>query len=90
MHALFSVVLLAFAPAVYGYGWVADQVGVDPSLLKEARYASQKRQTSCPFNADHKGAAPCSAAFPYTGARNGLPGTGKGGIKASSISCQLM
>jgi hypothetical protein len=89
MHALFSLLFLAFAPAAYGYAWVANQAGVDPSLLKEARYAAQKRQTSCPFNANHQDAAPYSAAFPYTGARNGLPGTGNGGIKVSVRDCEL-
>lgn len=40
-----------------------------------------KRQNSCPFNANHKPAAAYSSKYPYTGAKNGAPGTGVGGIK---------
>jgi len=76
-----SLLLLSYVPTAYSYGWVAGQAGVDSSLLHEARYANQKRQSSCPFNPTHKGAAPYDSKYPYTGARNGLPGTGKGGIK---------
>ena len=80
MHTLSSLLLLSSASTALGYGWVAGQAGVDSSLLK-ARYANQKRQTSCPFNPDHEGAAPYTDTYPYTGAKNGAPGTGKGGIK---------
>jgi hypothetical protein len=81
MHTISSLLLLSSASTAWGYGWVAGQAGVDSSLLKEGRYANQKRQTSCPFNPVHKGAAPYDSKYPYTGARNGAPGTGKGGIK---------
>jgi hypothetical protein len=80
MHTLSSLVLLTSASVAHGYGWVAGRPGVDSSLLKEARYATEKRQASCPFNANHKGAAPYSDKYPYAGAKNGVPGTGKGGI----------
>jgi hypothetical protein len=89
MHTLSSLVLLSTASNAWGYGWVASQAGVDSSLLREARYANQKRQTSCPFNPDHKGAAPYSDKYPYTGAKNGAPGTGKGGIKVRQRNYSL-
>jgi hypothetical protein len=81
MHTLSSLLLLSSASTAWGYGWVAGQAGVDSSLFKEARYATQKRQMSCPFNPDHKGAAPYATEYPYTGAKNGVPGSQKGGIK---------
>ncbi|KAH3916989.1 hypothetical protein HBH56_050320 [Parastagonospora nodorum] len=81
MHTLSSLLVLSSATSAWGYGWVASQAGVDSSLLREARYANNKRQTTCPFNADHKGAAPYTSQYPYTGAKNGVPGSQKGGIK---------
>jgi hypothetical protein len=83
MHTLSSLLLLSSASTAWGYGWVANQAGVDASLLREARYANQKRQTSCPFNAEHKGAAPYTTQYPYTGAKNGVRGSQVGGIKVS-------
>ena len=65
--------------AASAFPWVANQPGVDSSLLKNS--PQQRREVSCPFNSNHEGAAPYSAKYPYTGAKNGLPGTGIGGIK---------
>ncbi|KAF1921724.1 hypothetical protein BDU57DRAFT_584754 [Ampelomyces quisqualis] len=81
MTTLDFLLLSSAVSTAWGYGWVAGQAGVDSSLLREARYANHKRQNSCPFNPDHKGAAPYSDTYPYTGAKNGLPGSQKGGIK---------
>lgn len=81
MHTFSSLLLLSSATTAWSYGWVAGQAGVDSSLFRNARYANQKRQSSCPFNSDHQGAAPYSDDYPYTGAKNGLPGSQKGGIK---------
>ena len=53
---------------------------VDLSLLRKD-YGHQKRQTSCPNNPNHQGAVPFNPRFPYTGARDGLPGTQIGGIE---------
>ncbi|CAO2658790.1 Nn.00g065130.m01.CDS01 [Neocucurbitaria sp. VM-36] len=78
MHTL-SLLLLSASSAI-AYPWVAGQPGVDSSLFRKARLP-EKRQASCPFNPNHKGAAPYSDKYPYTGAKNGIPGTGKGGIK---------
>lgn len=64
------------------FPFVSDMPGVDSSAFRNAkRPSSHKRQSSCPFNPNHKGAAPYNSKYPYTGARNGLPGTGIGGIK---------
>jgi hypothetical protein len=72
--------LLLFASTTYSYSWVPEQPGVDTALFHQLRQYD-KRQANCPFNANHEPAAPYNPKFPYTGARNGLPGTGKGGIK---------
>ena len=81
MRILFWTAALS-AQAVSAFPWVVDQPGVDSSPLRHARRApNAKRQGSCPFNANHPGAAPYNPQYPYTGAKNGLPGTGIGGIK---------
>jgi hypothetical protein len=56
MHTLSSLLLLSSASSAWGYGWVAGQAGVDSSLLRQARYANQKRQTTCPctLSMDHE------------------------------------
>ncbi|KAF2847959.1 Cloroperoxidase [Plenodomus tracheiphilus IPT5] len=82
MHTLPS--LLLFASSAAAFPWVAGTPGVDSSLFREAREAraaTQKRQNSCPFNANHQPAAPYTAPYTYVGAKNGVPGTGRGGIK---------
>lgn len=74
---------VAFAiTAVQPFPFVSTAPGVDSSPLRNVkRSAAEKRQSSCPFNSQHPGAAPYNAQYPYTGAKNGLPGTGVGGIK---------
>lgn len=79
MHTLPSILL--FASSAAAFPWVAGAPGVDSSLFKKAHAATQKRQTACPFNANHRPAAPYTAPYTYAGAKNGIPGTGKGGIK---------
>ncbi len=78
-----SLFVVAFAAiTTNAFPFVSDMPGVDSSLFQHARRsANAKRQASCPFNANHAGAAPYSSQYPYLGARNGLPGTGVGGIK---------
>lgn len=81
MRAVVMVVALT-TPAINAFPWVSEQPGVDSSPFGNTRRSAfAKRQASCPFNANHPGAAPYNSQYPYTGARNGLPGTGKGGIK---------
>ena len=80
MHLTILILTLA-AHSVRPFPFVVDIPGVDSSLLhKDSGASNEKRQTTCPFNSVHPGAAPYNAKYPYTGARNGLPGTGKGGV----------
>jgi hypothetical protein len=72
--------LLLLASTACSYSWVPEQPGVDTALFRKLR-EHDKRQANCPFNANHEPAAAYNPRFPYTGAKNGLPGTGKGGIK---------
>jgi hypothetical protein len=78
MHKL--LILLLSSTIVSSYSWVPGQPGVESALLRRGRPIG-KRQANCPFNANHEPAAVFNQKYPYTGARNGLPGTGKGGIK---------
>ena len=74
------------AYSILAFPFIAEMPGVDSSLLRSAdRVSSEKRQTTCPFNSVHPGAAPYNASYPYTGAQNGLPGTGKGGILVPAV-----
>lgn len=79
MHWTTLLFMIAVNHAL-AFPFVAEMPGVDTSLLLKARASKDKRQSSCPFNSVHPGAAPYNADYPYTGAQNGLPGTGKGGI----------
>ena len=81
-HHVFDRIYLHSRSGIYlTFPFVAEIPGVDSSILRKASsVANEKRQSSCPFNSIHPGAAPYDARYPYTGARNGLPGTGKGGI----------
>ena len=80
MHSKTLVFMLVLESAL-AYPFVAQMPGVDSSLLRNAKRGShEKRQTTCPFNSNHPGAAPYSTAYPYLGAQNGAPGNGKGGI----------
>ena len=64
------------------FPFLSDIPGVDSSALRNPQSSpNHKRQSTCPFNSNHPGAAPYNSKFPYTGAKNGLPGTGVGGIK---------
>lgn len=78
MHYL-SLLALS-ASSTLAYPWVSGQPGVDSSLFRNAR--PERRQAgACPFNANHKPAATYTSQYPYLGAKNGVPGTGVGGIK---------
>lgn len=80
MHSTTLISILVTESAI-AFPFVPKTPGVDSSLFRKAgRDPHQKRQSSCPFNSLHQGAAPYSAEYPYTGAQDGLPGTGKGGI----------
>ena len=66
--ALFTLAFLAALDGVLAYPWVANIPGVDNSLLIKSK-APMKRQTTCPNNPEHLGAAPYSSEYPYTGAK---------------------
>ncbi|TEY35481.1 hypothetical protein BOTCAL_0589g00030 [Botryotinia calthae] len=66
--------------AVTAFPFVATMPGVDSSLLNGNKQ-QQPESTSCPFNANHINAPGISDAYPYNGAKNGLPGRGKGGYQ---------
>ena len=76
------VLAVALAESSSAFPFVANLPGIDSSALRNIRQSpKEKRQSSCPFNSNHQGAAPYSSQYPYTGAKGGLPGTGVGGIK---------
>ena len=86
----YIIILSSLLTSAYAFPWVADAPGVDSSMLKGYREAKAKRQqvgtgpgsaASCPFNANHKAAAPITSQYPYNGAKNGVPGKGKGGYQ---------
>ncbi|KAL9064901.1 MAG: hypothetical protein Q9161_008575 [Pseudevernia consocians] len=60
-------------PNATAFPWLASMSGIRSASDIEAQIA--KRQTTCPFNADHVPAAPITSEFPYAGAQNGLPST---------------
>ncbi|EGP84401.1 unnamed protein product [Zymoseptoria tritici ST99CH_3D1] len=80
-----SSLLLAGASA---FPFVATADGVDSSLLHAERQRLRRQQpgqgnggaATCPFNANHKPAAPVTAQFPYNNAKNGKKGNEKGGF----------
>ncbi|KAL8667581.1 MAG: hypothetical protein Q9202_000436 [Teloschistes flavicans] len=81
MRTLVSIVALA-AQAINAFPFLSDMPGPHSSLFSQIKTASTvKRQSTCPYNANHQGAAPYNSQYPYAGAKNGLPGTGIGGIK---------
>jgi hypothetical protein len=69
------LLLVALSTSIDAYAWMKDLDTRDSSPLEPPA-------ATCPVNALPKGAAPYSSDYPsaYTGAKNGLPGTGKGGV----------
>ena len=76
---LTALTLLCTASFTSAFPFVAELSGVDSSILQGSSEKA-KRQSSCPFNPNHAGAVPFDSKYPYTGAQNGLPGNGVGGI----------
>ncbi|KAL8782024.1 MAG: hypothetical protein Q9203_000033 [Teloschistes exilis] len=79
-----NVIIIAAlaAQTVNAFPFLSEMPGPNPSRFSPIRTASNvKRQSACPFHANHQGAAPYNSKYTYTGAKNGLPGTGIGGIK---------
>ncbi|KAL8792072.1 MAG: hypothetical protein Q9195_005327 [Heterodermia aff. obscurata] len=74
--------LAGLTATVSTFPFIQDMPSVDNSMItKRSSKIELKRQANCPFNSNHPGAAPYDTRFPYLGAKNGLPGNGKGGIK---------
>ncbi|KAK5170281.1 uncharacterized protein LTR77_004868 [Saxophila tyrrhenica] len=70
----------------YAFPWVANEPGVVSPWSEFANgHRLKARQQAgigaCPFNANHKPANPITDKYPYNGAKNGLPGKGKGGFQ---------
>lgn len=75
-------VALLFAAQAVAYPWVVHAPGVDSSALPpRAANLARRDSPGCPFNANHEPGFSSTDEFPYLGAKNGLPGTGKGGIQ---------
>ena len=73
---------LTAVPTVLSFPFLLNTPGVDTHLLPKEYHEKNKRDDpTCPFNHVHPGAVPFNSQFPYTGARNGLPGTQIGGIE---------
>lgn len=88
MKSLTLIPFLLFSATTTAFPWVADVPGVHSPW--SAAYRAAKRQqpgqgpgsaAQCPFNPDHKPAAPITKKYPYNGAKNGKPGKGKGGYQ---------
>ncbi|CAG8953597.1 hypothetical protein HYFRA_00010056 [Hymenoscyphus fraxineus] len=63
------------------YPFVSNMPNVDSSLLKRQQSGGSNPggPVTCPFNPNHVPAPGISAQFPYNGAKDGLPGNGRGG-----------
>lgn len=83
----YSLIYIALiTEAIHAFPFVSEQPGVDSSLFR-----NRPRQqpggnfpggaATCPFNDNHIPAVGISAKYPYNGAKNGLPGRGKGGYQ---------
>ncbi|KAK5119735.1 hypothetical protein LTR85_007311 [Meristemomyces frigidus] len=84
--ALQSALLgLLAANTALAYPWVSNVPGVDSSMLGPRRSLASRAlpyNNVCPANPNpHVPAAPITAKYPYLGAINGTPGTGKGGVQ---------
>jgi hypothetical protein len=75
LYALLPLLLTMFSDAD-GYAWMEKLTHGEPATTLH------KRAATCPVHLTPQGAAPYSEYYPsrYTGARDGLPGTGKGGV----------
>ncbi|TVY86128.1 Aromatic peroxygenase [Lachnellula willkommii] len=66
------------------FPFISEQPGIkNTHLLKRQQSGGGQPggPDTCPFNPNHQDAVPVSDAFPYNGAKGGLPGTGIGGYQ---------
>lgn len=79
-----SLLLVALAAnTVASYSWVVNVPGVDSSLLRRQQNGGGQEggPATCPNNPKHVPAPGITSKYPYNGAKNGLPGNGKGGFQ---------
>lgn len=76
-----SIGLVFLATKTIAYPWVPDTAGIGTSILSSHKEIKPRDSPGCPFNANHEPGFSSSDDFPYLGAKNGLPGTGKGGVQ---------
>ena len=81
-----SFALTLLFSGAYAFPWVADMPGVQSPWSQAYRHAKRQQSGSgpgsaaqCPNNPNHVPAAAYNSKYPYNGAKNGLPGKGKGG-----------
>ena len=73
---------LTAIPIVFSFPFLLNTPSIHTHLLPKEYHEKHKRDDpTCPFNPVHSGAAPFNPKFPYTGAKNGKPGTQSGGIE---------
>ncbi|EMD60093.1 hypothetical protein GGP41_009491 [Bipolaris sorokiniana] len=77
---ILPLLLSIHVTSTVAFPWIGNQPGVNPSIFRNA-HPVEKRQENCRFNPHHKGAAPYTEPYTYTGAKNGAPGNQRGGIK---------
>ncbi|KAK3064254.1 hypothetical protein LTS18_008829 [Coniosporium uncinatum] len=77
------VVSLGLATAANAFPFVSNMDGVDSSLFRRQQSGGSNPggPDTCPFNANHKPAAPFNAKYPYNYAQNGQKGHEKGGYQ---------
>lgn len=84
-QSLATIVLGLLCLESHAYPWALDIANGKDQSGEAIAAAIARRQSgggSCPVHLSRKGAAPYSDIYPgqYTGAKNGLAGTGKGGV----------
>lgn len=82
MSALLLLAIM-MVPNAMAFPWVAGMPGIRSASDVEDQHA--KRQTTCPFNANHVPAAPITSQFPYAGGQNGLPSTRPGNFQVPAF-----
>jgi hypothetical protein len=80
-YALLTAALLTESAVAFPF--VSEMPGVDSSLFRKRQQTSNGPGSAaqCPFNANHVAAPGITTQYPYNGAKNGLPGNGKGGYQ---------
>lgn len=78
MYDIF-VLAIMLVPNIMAFPWIVGLPGLRSTSEVEAQLA--KRQTTCPFNANHCPAAPITSVFPYAGAQDGVPSTVPGNFQ---------